>query len=900
MKLQFYLRFHTEYGQSLWISGNLEELGNGDPLMALPMEYLNDEFWQCILNIKRKSITEPVLYKYFLKNKEGEVIWEWGHDRQINVVKKGIHEVQLVDTWNHTGEYENVFFTAPFKNVFLKKRSTVRGIKAAPKNFTHLFRVKAPLLKKNETICLVGSSLSLGEWITESPVLLSLKDDWYETRLDLSADSFPVAYKYGVYDLKKKEFTGYESGNNRLLYGDASGNKINILHDGFVHIPNDTWKGAGVAIPVFSLRSRKSFGVGEFTDIKLLADWASKSGLKLIQLLPVNDTTATHTAFDSYPYAAISAFALHPIYINIFSLAGKKHPAILQKLKKQRTELNKLPAVDHEQVMKLKHSALKDLYEVMGEETLQSDDFKKFFENNSHWLVSYAAFCFLRDKYGTASFIQWNSHKEYHKKEIEKLCSHKSPAYKDIAFYYFIQFHLHCQLEETVAYTHKKGIALKGDLPIGVSRNSCEAWMAPEIFDRKGQVGAPPDDFTAKGQNWEFPAYNWKRMKETGFDWWKQRFTQMSYYFDAFRIDHILGFFRIWYIPSHSVEGIMGHFVPAIPVGISEFGENGIWFDPDRYLKPFINDHVLAEIFGDLAGKVKTGFLKMNDSGGYELLPEFDTQRKAELFFIGKEESEENKILKQGLYDLISNVLLFEEEGSQGQRFHFRIGMEKNLSFKNLIPFEQERLHNLYINYFYRRQDDFWSREAMHKLPQLKEATNMLMCGEDLGMVPHCVPDVMNRLGILSLEIQRMPKDPGTEFFNPEYAHYLSVVTPSTHDMSTIRGWWEENREKTQRFFNNMLGQVGDAPFYCEAWVNRAIVLQNLYSPAMWSIFLLQDILGMSDTLRRQDPNEERINVPADNRHLWTYRMHLNLEDLVAAKEFYEELRGYVIHSGRG
>lgn len=900
MRLQFYLKFHTEFRQSLWISGNLEELGNGDPSLALPMEYLNNEFWQSAFTVKRKNITEPIVYKYFLKNKDGEIIWEWGNDRLINVIKKDISEVQLTDTWNHAGEFENVFFSAPFKNVLLKKPVSVAKAKEGKKGFTHLFRIKAPLLKKNETICIIGSSVILGDWAKEKPLLLAKKEDWYEARLDLSDDSFPIAYKYGVYDTKKKEFAGFETGNNRLLYGDASKKKINILHDGFVHLPNNTWKGAGVAIPVFSLRSKNSFGVGEFTDIRLLADWAAKTDLKLIQLLPINDTTATYSVSDSYPYAAISAFALHPIYINVFSLAGEKYASKVHDLKKQQAALNKLIVVDYEQVMKLKLTVLKELYKVMGDETLALEGFKDFFEKNKHWLLPYAAFCFLRDKYGTASFHKWNSHCEYNRKEIEKLCAPQSAAYSDIAFHYFIQYHLHCQLEETVKYAHKKGVVLKGDLPIGVSKYSCETWTAPELFDRKGQVGAPPDDFTTKGQNWEFPAYNWKRMQQDGFAWWKQRFEQMSNYFDAFRIDHILGFFRIWYIPVHAVEGIMGHFAPAIPIHISEFGENGIWFDHYRYCKPFINDNVLLEIFGDMADKVKNDFLRSNNSGGYELLSEFATQRQVEHFFVNKGDCEENRKLMQGLYDLISNVILFEQEGSQGQQFHFRISMEKNHSFKNLVPFEQERLYKLYINYFYQRQDDFWFKEAMHKLPQLKSVTNMLVCGEDLGMVPHCVPDVMEQLGILSLEIQRMPKNSNTEFFNPEQAHYLSVVMPSTHDMSTIRGWWEENKEKTQRFFNQMLGQVGEAPFYCESWVNRAIVLQHLYSPAMWSIFQLQDILGMSETLRRENPNEERINVPANSKNHWTYRMHLNLEELIKAKEFNEELKGYVVHCGRG
>jgi 4-alpha-glucanotransferase len=389
-------------------------------------------------------------------------------------------------------------------------------------------------------------------------------------------------------------------------------------------------------------------------------------------------------------------------------------------------------------------------------------------------------------------------------------------------------------------------------------------------------------------------------MKEDGFGWWKQRFDQMSNYFDAFRIDHILGFFRTWTIPAHALEGIMGHFVPAVPVYVMEFSEQGIWLDLHRYCNPFINDEVLDEIFGELADKIRSEFLVKNDSGGYDLLPEFETQYQVNIFFDALDSSEENQKLKQGLFDLISNLLLFEEEGSQGERFHFRIDMDQTLSFKYLIPFVQGKMLALYENYFYHRQEDLWRKEALNKLPQLKAATDMLVCGEDLGMMPHCVPNVMKQLGILSLEVQRMPKNPGIEFSHPGHSTYLSVVTPSTHDMSTIRSWWQEDHERSQRFYNNILDQHGDAPENCEAWISRAIVLQHLYSPAMWSIFQLQDILGMSEMLRRKNPDDERINVPANSNHIWNYRMHITLEELIKAKKFNEELKRYVVHSGRG
>jgi 4-alpha-glucanotransferase len=563
--------------------------------------------------------------------------------------------------------------------------------------------------------------------------------------------------------------------------------------------------------------------------------------------------------------------------------------------------LNSLADVDFVEVMKVKLGILKEIYKDITDDFFESEDYLDFFKHNKHWLSPYAAFCYLRDEFGTSDFGQWATHSVYNKKEIEKLTTKNSAVYKEIAFHYFVQYHLHDQLKAAADYVHKKGVVLKGDIAIGVYRYGCDTWVDPELYHMDWQAGAPPDDFAVKGQNWGFPTYNWKKMQKDHFDWWRKRFEQMSNYFDAFRIDHILGFFRIWSIPDHAIEGIMGHFVPAIPVSITEFGERGIWFDYHRYCKPFITDEVLNEVFGELAAKVKAELVIPNDFSSYDLEFTFETQRQVEEYFLHQEPNEENRKLKQGLLDLISNVILIEDDSadSQGQKFHFRIAVDSTSSFRYLDWQTQQKLKDLYVDYFYRRQDDFWMKEAMHKLPYLKRATNMLICGEDLGMVPHCVPDVMKQLGILSLEIQRMPKKTGADFFHPKDASYLSVITPSTHDMSTIRGWWEEDKTKIATYFNYIMGQWGDPPYYCEPWINRAIVLQHFYSPAMWSIFQLQDLLGMSETLRRENPHEERINVPADPNNKWKYRMHISLEDLLQQKGFNDELHNYVEHSGR-
>jgi len=897
MKIQFYLRFHTKFGQSTFITGNIDALGKNDTQKALELHYVNDEFWQAELEIDHSQAGE-LQYSYFFRQEDGTIIKEWGNDRLIDISNNSMEEVQVIDTWNHAGEYENAFFSSPFQHTLLKHHKAALKPKSKA-SFTHIFKVKAPLLKKDEVLCICGSAKALKEWNTVSPVFMYLEGNWWVAKINLPKESFPVAYKYGIYNVKEKSFVRFENEANRFAYGDAQKKKLTILHDGFAHLPNNTWHGAGVAIPVFSLRSKNSFGIGEFSDMKLLVDWAKKTGLKMIQLLPVNDTTATHTFLDSYPYAAISAFALHPIYINLEKTAGKKHARLIKPLLEKQKELNDLPDVDYEQVLKLKLSALEELYSVQKEAFFEDEEYKKFFEKSKHWLIPYAAFCYLRDRNGTADFTKWQIYSQYNKPSIYKYVSPKAKHFDSIAVHYFTQYHLHLQLLEATDYAHKNGIIVKGDIAIGIYRYSCDAWVEPQLYHMDFQAGAPPDGFAVKGQNWGFPTYNWEEMAKDGFEWWKKRFGQMSYYFDAFRIDHILGFFRIWSIPMSAVEGIMGHFVPAVPVHVNEFSERNIPFNHYRYTKPFINDAVLWEFFNTESDYVKSAFLEQDKDGSYSLKTAFDEQRKVENYFALLEANEVNHKIKYGLYNLISNVILFEEEGSEGKQFHFRIAVETTPSFRYL-EWDQSRLKDLYIDYFFRRQDFFWREQAMKKLPSLKAATNMLVCGEDLGMVPDCVPDVMKQLGILSLEIQRMPKGTSREFFHPADANYLSVVTPSTHDMSTIRGWWEENREKTQRFYNNELGQWGNAPFFCEPWINKAIVIQHLYSPAMWSIFQLQDLLGMSEAIRRENPHDERINVPADPKNYWRYRMHIFIEDLIKEKDFNEELKSYVHSSGRG
>ena len=897
MLLHFYLRYATQFGQSIFVSGNHIVLGNDDSKKAFPLQYLNDQLWHGYVEIDPSKINSPIQYKYILRHDKGEELIEFGDDRIIDSrllsgEKIKANKIVLLDTWNYSGEFENAFYTKPFRDVLLKKSKQNTFVSNSAKTYTHQFKVKAPLLKENETLCIGGSAKLFDDWNTEKTLLLTKSGNWFTIRLNMSKEIFPSTYKYGIYNIVENKFVRFEEGNNRILLTEPAKKTQTIIHDGFANLQNINWKGAGVAIPVFSLRSKNGFGTGEFTDLKLLVDWAKKTGLKLIQILPINDTTNTHLDKDSYPYSAISAFALHPMYLNIEELAGKKNKDFVAALATKKKQLNDKPKLDYESVMQHKIAAIKELYQAQKEIIKNDTGYFNFFELNRHWLVPYAAFCYLREKFGTCDFTKWKNNAVYDEHEIQQLVSPAHKYYDEIAVHYFIQYHLHLQLKNATDYAHKHGIVLKGDIPIGICRNSVDAWTEPALYHLDEQAGAPPDAFTGKGQNWGFPTYNWAKMQEDDFSWWRSRFEQMADYFDAFRIDHILGFFRIWSIPAHEVEGIMGRFVPALPISINELFEKRISFDRHRYTKPFINEKILRKLFGKKLATVKKIFFEDG-----ELKETFNTQRKVEAYF--EKQKNPDAYIKQGLFDLLSNVILFEEENSNGQKFHFRIAMEETSSFKNLDEHSQQELKELYINYFYQRQEELWRKEAFKKLPGLKRITNMLVCGEDLGMVPHCVPGVMQQLGILSLQIQRMPKKADVEFFHPNDAPFLSVVSPSTHDMSTIRGWWEEDAAKTKRFYNNIMGQPGNAPVHCEPDINKEIVLQHLYSPAMWSIFQLQDLLGMNATIRRNDPNEERINNPADNNHIWNYRMHINLEDLIKETKFNDELKGYIAASGR-
>lgn len=789
---------------------------------------------------------------------------------------------------------QHPLYTKPFCKVFFKPAfNTAPENNLGAGNVVH-FRISAPRVGKDYALALIGNVDVLGKW--EKPLIMSNKDYPMWT-LDVERDSLPdrIEYKYVIVNVKTMTIATWEDRYNRVAY--LPDNISFTIEDYDFCYPLGNWKGAGVAVPVFSLRNKFSFGIGEFSDLKLLGKWCASTGLKMIQILPVNDTTTNRDWNDSYPYKSISTNALHPIYLNLSQMGTLRDEKDKLYFETARKTLNALDFVDYPSVMRYKEEYFKKIFEQTWSEVKNNADYIDFYNDNKQWLKPYAVFCYLRDTFGTADFSKWKDFATYDEKVVDMLCSETNKFYNEIAIHFFLQYHLDRQLHDAVEYLHSLNVVLKGDMPIGISRYSVEAWTEPSLFKLNMQAGAPPDAFAFEGQNWGFPTYNWNAMENDGFQWWSNRIKQLDKYFDAFRIDHILGFFRIWEIPFEFTQGVMGHFCPALPYTIDELNYNGLNFDVDRMTKPYIRGYFLYDFFEDFTEEVKNTCLLNVYDDVFVLKSEFDTQRKISDFFNGSDDK--SLRIRNGLISLAGQVLFVEDPYSELPSYHPRISLQYTYSYRDLPDYQKNIINRLYDDFFYRRHEIFWKEEALRKLPVMIQNGGMLVCGEDLGMLPDTVKDVMQQLNILSLEVQRMPKNVNDAFVNPLHNPYLSVDTTSTHDMSTLRGWWEENGSLSNKFYHEMLHHSEGAPFFAEPEVCREIISQHLRSSSMWVIIPIQDYLSMDGELRWSQTRKEQINDPANPDNHWCYRMFQDINDLLDDDDFNGLLFDMVDSSGR-
>ena len=808
MRLLFNVEYHTNFGEFLVL--NILSGDDASKVSHHKMTTLDDSHWFIELNKTFKAGTY-IDYYYSVVRGDEEVRHEWLVEphRLEFAAQKGIRYV-VYDHWIDIPE-DAYMYSSAFTDCIMACQREFSPTSEFQQ--TVRLKVRAPQLRIGQQLGIAGAGDALGNWDINK-ALPMYEHEYHEWVISLDVAQLPQTFEF-KFVLLGLDVPVWEQGGNRTVSLPLiRDNEVFVYELSQVYFPVFPWKGAGTVIPIFSLRSEGSFGVGDFGDLKKMIEWADKTHQRVIQVLPINDTNITHTWQDSYPYNSISIYALHPQYTDLRQLPEIKNEERKTHFEQLRQELNALPQIDYERVNNAKMEYLRELFAQEWATIKKRASYKDFFEQNKEWLVPYAAFCYYRDQYGTADFSQWPK---------EATVAAIKATNKEVQFWYFVQYNLDQQMHAAHEFARDHHVILKGDIPIGISRDGVEAWVEPKYFNLNGQAGAPPDPFSADGQNWGFPTYNWDEMLKDGCSWWVRRFRKMAQFFDAYRIDHVLGFFRIWEIPVPEKSGLKGQFAPALGLSREEIEGYGIY----NHMELFLVDHKRAD------------------------------------------------------------------------RWHPRIAVQFNEDYEKLNDEEKYNFNRLYNDYFYRRNNQFWYQEAMKKLPRLTQATRMLCCAEDLGMVPDCVPWVMNELRILSLEIQSMPKDDKVRFGHLSQYPYRSVCTISTHDMPTLRQWWDEDWDRTQDYYNSMLHRGGGAPHPLPGWLAKDIVSRHLTSPSMLCLLSLQDWLSIDEKLRLPDANAERINIPANPRHYWRYRMHLTIEQLMQSDEFNETIKTLIIQSGR-
>jgi len=886
MKIFFNIQYATTFGEIL----RLNVVGKGKDIEKVySMNTYDGKSWHC--EITAENGMSQMEYYYSVENGDSEVRHEWttvSHRLELNAKRAMTYFVN--DRWNDI-PYDSYLYSSAFTDcVNRRHREPAKG---SDYNQTLRLIVRAPQLRSGSRLALVGEDKALGRWNSDDAISM-VEHNYNEWVADINVKEMKkeeTEFKFIAFN--EKGGVDWETGMNRQLHAPTINDGevvVTELDQAFFELCDE--KLAGTLIPVFSLRSKGSFGVGDFGDLKMMIDWVAETNQRVLQVLPINDTTSTHTWTDSYPYSAISIFALHPQFADFRQLPEIKDKKKAREMEALRKELNELKQIDYERVNNTKTDYLRIIFKQEGEAVMKGEDFKMFVKENEHWLVPYAQYCHLRDSFGNVDFSSWKGHEQWHEADRKKLTDPKSKEYADVAFYYYVQFVLDRQMRAAHEYAMARGVILKGDIPIGVNRNGCDVWHEPQYFNLNSQAGAPPDAFSINGQNWGFPTYNWQRMIDDGCEWWIRRFQNMAKYFDAYRIDHVLGFFRIWAIPTTCVHGLLGQFAPSLGMTREEIEGYGLHFQEELFTTPFIARWVVDRVFGIHADEVVEKYLDHKHDDIFALKPEYDTERKIEAVFKGKD-SMDDVWVRDGLYALVSDVL-FVRDDNDPNKFHPRITAQLNFMYEALYDSDKEKFNRLYNDYYYRRNNNFWYNEAMKKLPVLVQATRMLVCAEDLGMVPDCVAWVMDQLRILSLELQQMPKDPKVKFGILSRNPYRSVCTLSTHDMPTLRQWWDEDYERTQVYYSSMLYRGGAAPHPLPGWLARDIIANQLTCPSMLCILSLQDWFALDEKLRLPDADAERINIPANPRHYWRYRMHINIEDLIADKEYNDAIKELV------
>jgi 4-alpha-glucanotransferase len=645
----------------------------------------------------------------------------------------------------------------------------------------------------------------------------------------------------------------------------------------------------GVVVPVGALRTKNGIGVGEFSDLADFAVLCKKMRLKLIQILPVNDT-----GFESSPYSSLTAFGLHPLYLRIgeldeFSAADSP---IKKRVKAAKEKFDKYKRFSHYEILKEKLEICRALYNANKAEIEKSADGGKlaaWIEQNS-WVKVYAVYRRLKEANGQKSWKDWQEYHTVTPADIEKLWKDKSLTEEHL-FWVWLQQALDAQFSKAAKAIADAGIVLEGDLPILMNEDSCDVWAHPEIFVQELAAGAPPDMYSPGGQNWGFPIYNWEAQEKDDYAWWRRRLAIAGRYYKAYRIDHVLGFFRIWASSrsDYSSSSVLGRFVPYIPITSGDFKKLG--FDKSR-VRWVSQPHIPTEEIWNA----------LRNSGGFSKDAEIaaaadkvfskalDRVNNEELWLFKKKIKGEKDIDKLGLHPSVKDYLSAKWhdrafiEYEKG-RFSPVWYIENSKAWMSFSKEEKAAMEDLLAKRKI-KSEKAWAAQGKKLLSILVESSHMLPCAEDLGAVPECVPKVLSKLKILGLRVVRWFREWGKEgqpYIPFEEYPELSVCTPAVHDSSTVREWWEKEADQAQ--FSGFLG-VPSLPKIYNPGTAKIILSKAASARSRYRVFQIQDILHLSSNWYSEDPAAERVNVPGTaNDFNWTYRLPAAISEIAKDKE---------------
>lgn len=306
----------------------------------------------------------------------------------------------------------------------------------------------------------------------------------------------------------------------------------------------------GLCLPLFSLRSSTSSGIGEYTDLLPIIPWARSLGLDILQLLPLNDN-----GMDASPYSALSAFALNPLHLGLSHLPGA---TFSKQLNEELAHLRNADRINYRKIHELKEQFLRDYYKMHGREVAAAPDFRAFKSRNL-WLNGFSLFKALKVLHGWKSWNAWpEEHKNPAKQDYETLLRNFG---SEVNYHIFVQYLCFRQMQDIHAEAAKHGVLIKGDIPILIGQDSADVWHYPHLFHHDYSAGAPPDMYNPDGQDWGFPLYDWPAIEADDYAWWKMRLDVAKNFYDIYRLDHIVGFYRIW-AKQRNTDKAVGGFIP--------------------------------------------------------------------------------------------------------------------------------------------------------------------------------------------------------------------------------------------------------------------------------------------------------------------------------------------------